>query len=135
MQEDLSSKIISKNVENIQKLFDITTRVDEKLSQFQNNNKNLEEKIKENKENISDLVTKISIIQTQEQNILNVLSQLEVVKNEISNCDKKITKLENEHGASNERWRNITSFVIQLIWVILAAYLLTKLNLQAPAIP
>lgn len=135
MQEDFSSKIISKSIENIQKLFDITTRIDEKLTQFQNNNKNLEEKIKENKEETEDLATKISIIQTHEQNILGVLSQLEIIKNQINDCDKKITKLENEHGASNERWRSITTFVIQLIWVILAAYLLTKLNLQAPAIP
>ena len=36
MQDNISEKLISKNSENIQKLFDLTTRIDERVKLLKN---------------------------------------------------------------------------------------------------
>ena len=53
----------------------------------------------------------------------------------LNETERRVSKLEDQYGVNNERWKSLANFMIQLIWVILAAYLLTKLNLQSPSVP
>lgn len=55
-------------------------------------------------------------------------------KNEIF-IHNRVTALETHKSQNDEKWKTYATFFIQLAWVIIAAYLLTKLNLQSPAIP
>lgn len=124
MPEDIATQLLSQASENIQKLFDLTTRLDERLRHTSNKEEQFEKRIGALVEKNIELINKIAILENS--------SPLAPQLNEI---DKRLNKVESEHGIHNERYKTIANFIIQLVWVILAAYVLTKLNLQSPSVP
>lgn len=54
------------------------------------------------------------------------------LKHDISEIDSKVRIIEVAHGSRSENWKRTLDFLVQLLWVLMAAYLLTKLGLQAP---
>ena len=50
----------------------------------------------------------------------------------ISDVDKRLRTFELSHDKRKENWNMVVYFVIQLVWVAMAAFMLSKLGLQAP---
>ena len=61
-----------------------------------------------------------------------VESELERIVKDVSDIESRLRMIELNHNDRRERWNSITNFVVQLIWVAMAAFLLAKLGLQAP---
>lgn len=110
------------------KLSDITTRMDERIKSIQIKEEELDKKNENINQKYIEIFHKIVNIEANQSSIME-----NIIK--INEIDKRLSKLEEINGTQNERWKNVANFLIQLVWVILAAYLLTKLNLQAPDIP
>jgi predicted RNase H-like nuclease (RuvC/YqgF family) len=128
MQEHISDKLLSQNSENVQKLFDLTTRIDERVILLQNKEEQLDDRIDGIFQKNIELIEKMASLETSQ-------SMSAEHREKINELDRRLSKLEDQHGAHNERWKSLANFMIQLVWVILAAYLLTKLNLQSPSVP
>ena len=58
--------------------------------------------------------------------------EIDSVLKDLTELDKRITFVESVSGTQQERWKTVTNFVIQLIWIVLAAWVLMKLNLTPP---
>lgn len=56
----------------------------------------------------------------------------EEIRQSIYMIESKIKSLEMQHDDRKETWRIALNFVVQLVWVSMAAWLLTKLGLQGP---
>lgn len=134
MPEEISVQVLSQTSENIQKLFDLSTRIDERVKSVQAKQEDLDKRIEEVIQRQIEVAQKVAILEHERVNS-SLQRKLEECEDQVTELDKRISKVEGDAGRSSERWKEIASFVIQLIWVILAAYLLTKLNLQAPAVP
>lgn len=133
MSDDISVQILAQSSENIQKLFDLSTRIDERVKAIQTNQANLESKIESLVTSHNLAMQKIVVLESRDVKYLD--SKLSEREREISSMDKRLSTVEASSGQNQDRWNKIMSFVIQLVWVILAAWLLMKLNLQAPAVP
>lgn len=133
MPDDISVQILAQSSENIQKLFDLSTRIDERVKAIQANQTNLESRIESLIGSHNVAMQKIVVLESRDVKYLD--SKLSECEREISSMDKRLSTVESSSGQSQDRWNKIMSFVIQLVWVILAAWLLMKLNLQAPAVP
>lgn len=59
-------------------------------------------------------------------------ADMEKFKQDLYKLESKMNSFESDHDDRKENWRMVINFVIQLIWVSMAAWLLTKLGLQAP---
>ena len=130
MPDDISVQILAQSSENIQKLFDLSTRIDERVKSIQINQANLEERIDVLCESQHATMQKLAILESRDLNV----KILECEK-EASLFDRRLIAVESASGQNQDRWNKIMTFVIQLVWVILAAWLLLKLNIQAPAVP
>ena len=100
----------------------------------------IDERIKSIKEEQLNLERNISVIQASHTNIMQKIAVLESkdadnIKRELTEVEKRLTAVESSTCQSKDRWNKIFTFMIQIIWVILAAWLLMKLGLQAPAVP
>lgn len=133
MSDDISVQILAQSSENIQKLFDLSTRIDERVKAIQTNQANLESKIESLVTSHNLAMQKIVVLESRDVKYFD--SKLSECEREISSMDKRLSTVEASSGQNQDRWNKIMSFVIQLVWVILAAWLLMKLNLQAPAVP
>lgn len=135
MADEISVKILTQATENIQKLADFDTRIDERVRSNQLNQEQLSSKFENLLEKQNELYVKILQIEAQSTPINEILQLFKTFNVELSILDKRITQIEKKQGDSDAKWKGVATFFIQLTWVILAAYLLTKLNLQAPAVP
>lgn len=59
-------------------------------------------------------------------------SELNSISNKFIEIDKRLRIFEFNHDNRKEKWNLAINFIIQLIWVAMAAFLLSKLGLQPP---
>lgn len=57
---------------------------------------------------------------------------MEKIKHDLYKIESRMDSFESDHDKRKESWRTMTNFIVQLLWVCMAAWLLTKLGLQAP---
>lgn len=135
MPEEISVQILSQTSENIQKLFDLSTRIDERVKSIQSKQEQIENRIEGVQQQQVTMMQKVAVLEAKKDSSEDLRDMIEETQGALVDLDKRLARLENEHDRHNDRWGKIASFVIQMVWVILAAYLLTKFNLQAPAVP
>lgn len=135
MPEEISVQILSQASENIQKLFDLSTRIDERVKQLQIHQENLDRKIEDINRRHIETAQKVAVIESKLSGDILLAEKVGECEDAANQLDKRIVVLEGDHTKNNDRWNKIATFLIQLVWVVLAAYLLTKLNLQPPAVP
>jgi len=101
--------------ESVRRLQDKYRNIFKKMSEHERDHRRmLEQK--------ADLETRLRVLESYE-------SKLE---DEISDIDKRLRNFELTHDKRKENWNMVVNFVIQLVWVAMAAFMLSKLGLQAP---
>ena len=133
MPEDISVQILSQTSENIQKLFDLSTRIDERVKSIQNKQHDLEERLDNVIAAHQEAMQKIAVLESKNGDALE--HEIDACKEKFADLDKRLTIIEGFSGRSQDRWNKVFTFVIQLVWVLLASWLLLKLNLQTPSVP
>lgn len=134
-EETISVQILAQASDNIQKLFDLITRIDERVKMIQSKQDHLDKRIDDLVQRQINTMQTVAVVEQLRDNDVSMAEKLDNIQTRLHAYDIRMAQLESDSGRSMDRWKQIGSFVIQLIWVILAAYLLTKLNLQAPAVP
>lgn len=161
MSDDLSTQILNQTTESIQKLFDLSTRIDERVKTLQECEGTLKTKVQELKEEVAAIQTHLKVLDVNGtegvKELKDRVKQLEframseeTVSQQLQQCqlalvelDKKlgstlqefemrITAVASSQQGTEDRWGKVTTFAIQLIWVIVAAWILATLGLQAP---
>jgi chromosome segregation ATPase len=139
MADDISVQILSQTSENIQKLFDLSTRIDERVKAIRDKQDDLDERLTEISKVHQEVMQKIAVLESKDGGTGMLSARLDdchkEVKLELVQLDKRLALVEGSTNTSQDRWNKIFTFAIQIIWVILAAYLLMKLGIQAPAVP
>lgn len=135
MPEDISANNMSLNSENIQKLFEAFNRIDERYKLVSLKQDQISDETKELFDKYIEILQKTTSHDSYDSEFVFLYNQIEKFTKQLNDIEKRLSKIEQEAGSFNDRWNSIAGFIIQLVWVILAAYVLTKLNLQSPAIP
>lgn len=86
---------------------------------------------------VSDLESEMKELVIQRQDLdarMRVLEAEDMVRlrQDFYRLESKMSSFESDHDNRKENWRMVLNFVVQLLWVSMAAWLLTKLGLQAP---
>ena len=139
MADDITVQILSQTSENIQKLFDLSTRIDERVKAIRDKQDDLDDRLSEIIKTHHEVMQKIAVLESKDGGIGAVSVKLDEVqrevKSELIEIDKRLALVESKTNTNQDRWNKIFTFAIQIIWVILAAYLLMKLGIQAPDVP
>lgn len=137
MPDDISMQILSQTSENIQRLFDLSTRIDERVKSIQQKQEDLDDAISSVISEHNGLMRKLAVLESHnsEPAIAALGQRLHETKKELDAIDRRLINVEHATSTNQDRWGKISSFVIQLIWIVIAAWVLFKLNLNAPAVP
>ncbi len=128
--EDLPTKLLSQATDNIQKLFDITTRIDEKVKSAIEYSVNLEIKMQKFAEVIALLKEANAILDFQ-----HIPSKLENIELTIVQMQNKISHIEKTSEGFKSKWDTAVKFLVQIIWLVVGAWILFKLGLGPPNLP
>lgn len=118
--------------ESIKSIYDLTTRIDERVLALMRKQEELERKLDEQLKSDHSLDTRVAHLERVKD---ERIPQLDTVKNNLHKLEIDMQAVKITQGGQEGRWKSIVSFVVQIAWVILAAWLLVKLGLQAPAVP
>lgn len=128
--EDLPTKLLSQATDNIQKLFDITTRIDEKVKSTIEYSINLEIKIQKITEVIALLKEANAVL-----NFQDIPKNLENIETIIAQMQNKISHIEKTSEGFKSKWDIAVKFLVQIIWLVVGAWILFKLGLGPPNLP
>ena len=125
---------MEKILEQLTILSDLSTRMDERLKAIKDNQKSMDDKIEGILENNNDLIERISKLEASDfKQDFNKLK--EEVNIQVNSFEKRLTNLEKMASGFEGKWKVISGYLIHLIWIVLACWILMKLNLTTPPIP
>lgn len=104
-------------------------RLDDTVARLLEKTRNLAGRLSNQEEELS----RLSGLKSDAEIRLKMLeSELGKVSDEVSEIEKRLRVFEMNHDTRKERWNMAINFFVQLIWVAMAALMLSKLGLQAP---
>lgn len=126
MSDGTQDQFIAQVSESIKDLHDLTTRVDERVKHLIEKQADMEQKMGR----IDGLSERMAVLESK-------LSSVDYMSASISNIeqtnmmdDKRLTALETSNVTLQGRWTKISSFALQLIWAVVACYVIYKLGLS-----
>ena len=137
MPEDISIQILTQTAENIQQLFNLSSRIDEKVKAVKEQQEDLSKQISTIAKDYKEIMKKVAVLESHSSvdGLSSLLTKLEQQNHEINGMEKRLSTVESATNNSQDRWKNITSFVVQLVWIVIAAWTLMKLGLSSPPVP
>lgn len=133
MREDISVQILSQVSENIQKLSDLSTRIDERVKAIQSKQDDFDIRLADVIKAHTELMHRLIIL--EQTNGQSLRSNVDEAGRQLIDIDKRLTQIELTSNRHEGRWNTTFNFVIQLVWVCIAAWALFKLGLNSPPIP
>lgn len=104
-------------------------RLDATVSKLLEKTKSLSKRVSAGEDEVARLLTCKS---DAEIRVKLLESELDKISSEISEIDRRLRLFEMNHDTRKERWNMAINFFVQLVWVAMAALMLSKLGLQAP---
>jgi uncharacterized protein YoxC len=126
MTDGTQDQFIAQVSESIKDLHDLTTRVDERVKHIIEKQSDLEQKMNK----IDNLSERMAVIESKVSIVDYVGETISDIEQTNMMDDKRLTALEASHQTLQGRWQKISSFVLQLIWAVVACYIIYKLGLS-----
>ena len=127
MSEDLSVQILSQTSDNIQKLFDLSTRIDERVKSIQSKQEHMDNRVETIMQSHNELMQTVAVLKS-----LSDVESISACEKDIVKLDKRLSTIEHTSKGMESRWGQIFRFIINIIWLVLGAYLLFKLGINPP---
>lgn len=129
MRGCLVEEIPESVAEDIQGLVDFS-RIDERVKLIQARQDSLESKLDQMVQVYHDAAQHMAVLtNTQTECPVDELGS------KLNEIDKRLSNVEYVANDQQDRWRAITNFIVQLVWIVIAAWVLIKMNLSAPPVP
>lgn len=150
---NLSEQFYNQVSDSIKMVFDLTSRIDERVKMLIAQQKEADQKIEKVYQKNNDLMSRIVVLESKDtQSVRGDLQSLQQrvaimessekgkeIKKDIDSIERKLRELELKTqtlsmrtDSSESKWAKIIDFVIKLGWAVLAAYILYKLGLPEP---
>lgn len=119
-------------MDSFRSLYDLEVRTDERVKNLIVRCDSTDEKYSEVLNIQKDIEGRVRVLEVKTDEF-NSLS--DEVRLHTSSLSDRIKTVEYSKNSSDDRWKTIVNFCVQLSLILVAAYLLYKLGLQAPAVP
>jgi uncharacterized coiled-coil DUF342 family protein len=125
--------------ESIKAIFDLTSKIDARVKNLAKGQEETDEELIDQAEDINEIRQKLLVLETklqegkegrdgEEENISSI-------KNKLQEMELKVQAVSIAAAGHENRWKSIITFVVQIIWVVLASYILYKMGIQTPNLP
>jgi polyhydroxyalkanoate synthesis regulator phasin len=133
MPDEISAQILSQTSQSINKLFELSTRIDERVRHIQAKQEEAEVKLERLGDHTNSLLQRLIVV--EQKNGLAAKVYAEEVQKQVDALERRVIDLEHATRKSERNWSHVFDFVFKLMWAVFAAYLLYVLKLQAPVAP
>jgi hypothetical protein len=132
-ERSTSSSNSNEQVNNsIKSIIELTTRIDERVQAIMKKQDLLESKSNNQSDTLHTLNTDLVLLESISGKVLQ--EEVKKISNDIINIKSRLENVENKTNVQENKWKTVVDFILKIIWILITAYLLIKLGLQAPAI-
>lgn len=117
---------VDKLLETIKSVYQLTTRVEEKSNNIEKKQDSLEKEVRENKDLINNSSLKIAIIESKESEISQIKQDLIDLKKRQKETEDCLLTLTENNKINKNNWKIILNFIIQILIIIIAYYILSE---------
>ena len=118
--------------ESIKSVFDLTSRIDERVKYITKKQDEMSKAVENQRTKSSEVDGRMRVLESIKDEIEKNLSSLGQL---VHTLELSLQQVQIRTTGQENKWKTAISFSVQIAWVILAAYLLAKLGVQAPAVP
>ena len=127
MKEDISVQILTQTSDNIRKLFELTTRIDERVKSIQNKQGEFDEGLKHIIDSHNEVLKTIAVMESK--NSHEIMAEL---SKKLNTIESRLSAVENSSRGFQSKLRTGFDFVVKLAWIVLAAWICYKLGIEMP---
>lgn len=124
--------------ESIRGMFEITARIEERVKTMVQKQEELTTAVNTQTALYNNLATRVALLEADQSadvlksEMVKVQEYASETKTKLHDIEMKLTNVEGSSGRQEDRWKGVWGFLIQLAWVLVAAFLLYKLGLPSP---
>jgi len=118
--------------ESIKSLFDLTTRIDERVKHMQLTQQEMQSKMDAQLKVDHDMDGRLQVMESKVHSLNG--GTTDKLKDHIRDIETEMALMNQVISKSESRWGKIIKVVVQLGWIIVVAWALTRLGLQAPQV-
>lgn len=126
MADGAQDQFIAQVSESIKDLHDLTTRVDERVKHLIEKQCDMEQKMNR----IDELSERTAVLESKASAVDHMNASISNIEQTNLMDDKRLTALEASHQTIQSRWQKMTGFILQLVWAIVACYVIFRLGLS-----
>ena len=115
-------------MDSFKSLYDLAVRIDERVKNLIARSDSYDDKFSEILNTQKDVEGRMRVLESKAEDINDLADQFKITST-------RVQSLEISNNGKDDRWKVIVNFCVQLSLILVAAYLLYKLGLQAPAVP
>lgn len=133
-------ELINQFTESTQSIFELTSRMDERIKIIMEQQSSAEKKFTQFIELQHEMISRVIVLESK--NGHKIEKEMEKIERQIEKIEEKMKNIENDtqvlkmHSQSNMTiWKQIGDFVVKIIWVVVACWLVLKLGLSNLPLP
>lgn len=121
---DLSKELM----DSFKSLYELSTRIDERVKNLITRSDTHDTKVSEILFAQKDIEGRIRVLESK-------IEKNDDSNNQLNMLSSRVQTIEISHTGHSNVWKTVINFVVQLSLILVAAYILYKLGLQAPTTP
>jgi predicted nuclease with TOPRIM domain len=130
LHKNMDNLTLDKFAETLANVQQLATRIDERMLSVITKQNELEIKLDENSAATNQLLQRVAVLEARDNSRLS--TDLQKTTEAVHSLDRRLAEVEGDTGRLQTTTKHVMDFSIKLLWVVVAAFVLWKLKLQAP---
>lgn len=126
-------QLFTQVTESTKSIYELTARVDERVKLVSERQANLDNKLESIVASHNQIVTRVVTLETRDY--VELQKEVDKLTDLIQAQESRLAILEDNKKGMDWKLGQVADFVIKLVWVVVACYVVYKLGLSTPPIP
>ncbi len=127
-----SDKYFSQLFDNLQSVVELVSRIDERVQNIIEKQREQDVRFNNVLESYQTLLARIIVLESK--NGQHLFNEIEQIKKNCRDMELSLSKLEQSNQHMENKWSRVLDFGTKILFVIVACYVVWKLNIPAPSI-
>lgn len=126
-QNGLSPEFFAQVSESIKSVFDITSRIDERVKIIMEKQTDVDRRLQQAMEYINTITSRVIVLESRDERA--VKDQVERAANRLIELEKQFEIMKLQQAGSEGKWKQVIAFGAQIALAVATAYIAFKLKL------
>lgn len=132
MTKDINENFYKEVSDSLKLVFDLTSRIDERMKIVIAGNTETKEKIEKLASQYNDILTRVSLLENRNTNreIDELKADIKTFSDDMDSINIKVIEMEKDLKSHSYKWSNLVDFVFKIAVIVIGGVILWKLGVK-----